>query len=131
MLNGERPVLRSDGTMVRDYINFRDAVRPYLLLAERMDDPAFHGHAFNFSAEQPLSVVLLVERILALSGRPDLTPMILGEATTEIPAQYLSAAKAREKLGWSPGWTVDDALRETIEWHRAWLNARPAGSRAT
>lgn len=120
-LNGERPVLRSDGTMVRDYIYVRDAVRAYLLLAERMEDSALHGHAFNFSAEQPLSVLALVEHILRVAGRPDLTPIVLGEATAEIPMQYLAAAKAREMLSWSPGWTTDEALRETVAWYKAWF----------
>ena len=127
-MNGQRPVLRSDGTMVRDYLYVRDAVRAYLLLAERMDDPAVHGHAFNFSAEHPLSVLQLVERILALSGRPDLEPVILGEATAEIPAQYLSAHKARSVLAWSPGWTMDDALNETIAWYKNWLRRNDAGN---
>ncbi|MEJ0017330.1 MAG: NAD-dependent epimerase/dehydratase family protein [Acetobacteraceae bacterium] len=120
-LNGERPVLRSDGTMVRDYIYVRDAVLAYLMLAERMDDPALHGHAFNFSGEQPLSVIDLVERILALAGRSDLRPIILGEATAEIPMQYLAAGKAREMLGWLPAWSLEDALTETIDWYRDWL----------
>lgn len=127
-LNGERPVLRSDGTMVRDYIYVRDAVRAYLLLAERMDDSALHGHAFNFSAEQPLSVLALVEHILRVAGRPDLTPIVLGEATAEIPMQYLAAAKAREMLSWSPGWTTDEALRETVAWYKAWFAKGTAGS---
>ena len=127
-LNGERPVLRSDGTMVRDYIYVRDAVRAYLLLAERMDDSALHGHAFNFSAEQPLSVLALVEHILRVAGRPDLTPIVLGEATAEIPMQYLAASKAREMLSWSPGWTTDEALRETVAWYAAWFAKGTAGS---
>ncbi len=120
-LNGERPVLRSDGTMVRDYIYVRDAVLAYLMLAERMENPALHGHAFNFSGEQPLSVIKLVETILELAGRPDLTPIILGEATAEIPRQYLAAGKARDMLGWTPGWTLAEALTETIGWYRDWL----------
>lgn len=128
-LNGERPILRSDGTMVRDYIYVRDVVLGYLLLAERMDDPAIHGHAFNFSIEQPLSVVAITRRILALCERPDLEPVILGEARNEIPQQYLSAGKARAMLGWHPGWALDAALTETIDWYRAWLGrtAQAAG----
>jgi CDP-glucose 4,6-dehydratase len=124
-LTGERPVLRSDGTMIRDYIYVRDIVLAYLRLAEAMDDPNIHGQAFNFSNEQPLSVTALVERILAVSGRADLEPIILGEAGNEIPSQHLDAGKARALLGWKPGWTLDAALAETIEWYRAWL--RPGG----
>ena len=119
-LRGERPVLRSDGTMTRDYIYVRDVVRAYLALAERMDDTALHGEAFNFSVEEPVSVIALVRRILALCGREDLEPVILGEAANEIPAQYVDAGKARARLGWRPGWSLDAGLSETIDWYRAW-----------
>jgi CDP-glucose 4,6-dehydratase len=122
-LRGERPVLRSDGSMVRDYIYVRDVVLGYLALAERMEDPALHGHAFNFSTEQPITTITLVRRILAAAGREDLQPIILGQATNEIPEQHLSAAKARTFLDWEPVWTMDKALDETLAWYRAWLEA--------
>ena len=124
-LQGERPVLRSDGTMIRDYIYVRDVALGYLLLAERMDDPAIHGHAFNLSIEQPLSVLAIVNRILTLCGRGDLEPIILGEASNEISRQYLAAGKARSMLGWQPLWALDAALVETIDWYRDWLG-RPS-----
>jgi CDP-glucose 4,6-dehydratase len=120
-INGERPILRSDGSMIRDYIYVRDVVFAYLALAEKMEDRAIHGHAFNFSTEQPMSVVALVRHILAAAGRPDLEPIILGEATNEIPEQHLSATKARTMLGWTPAFTLDAALGETVAWYRAWL----------
>lgn len=125
-LRGEQPVLRSDGSMIRDYIYVRDVVLAYLALAERMEDPALHGHAFNFSTEQPISVITLVRRILSAAGRDDLQPIILAEATNEIPEQHLSAAKARSLLDWSPVWTLDRALEETIDWYRDWLGAPAA-----
>ncbi|MEO3473778.1 GDP-mannose 4,6-dehydratase [Roseomonas sp. CAU 1739] len=129
-INGERPILRSDGSMIRDYIYVRDVVFAYLALAEKMEDKAIHGHAFNFSTEQPMSVVALVKHILAAAGRPDLNPIILGEATNEIPEQHLSATKARSMLGWTPAFTLDAALDETVAWYRAWLAAAAEGQRA-
>jgi CDP-glucose 4,6-dehydratase len=120
-LRGDQPVLRSDGSMVRDYIYVRDVVFGYLSLTEQMEDPALHGQAFNFSTEQPITVIDLVRRILAAAGRMDLEPIILGEATNEIPEQHLSAAKARSLLGWAPVWTLDEALGETLAWYRGWL----------
>lgn len=129
-LRGERPVLRSDGSMIRDYIYVRDVVLAYLTTAEKMEDPALHGHAFNFSTEQPMSVIDLVRRVLAAAGRPDLEPIILGEASNEIPEQHLSAAKARRMLGWTPAWSLDDALAETIAWYRAWLDRSARDTRA-
>ncbi|MBL8702122.1 MAG: GDP-mannose 4,6-dehydratase [Alphaproteobacteria bacterium] len=127
VLQGERPVLRSDGTMVRDYIYIRDVVRAYLLLAERMG-PGIDGEAFNLSSDRPLSVLDITRTILDLMGVLEtLPPVILNEAKSEIPAQYLTAAKARRLLGWQPQWSLRDGLRETIDWYRDHLRqAKPA-----
>lgn len=116
--NGERPVIRSDGTMIRDYVYVRDVVQFYLFLAEAMENERLHGQAFNFSTESQLSVLDITRALLRLMDREDLQPVILNEAKAEIPHQYLSAAKARELLDWRAQSTVEDGLRETIAWYR-------------
>lgn len=118
LLRGERPIVRSDGTFVRDYFYVHDAVDAYLTLAERMHEPEFHGEAFNFGTEQPLSVVELVALISKLMSRADLAPVIQNEASHEIPRQFLDCSKARARLDWRPRRTLDQGLRETIEWYR-------------
>ena len=117
-LRGEAPVIRSDGTFVRDYFYVRDAVEAYLQLAERLPEERFLGEAFNFGTETPLSVTGVVDRILAVLGRTELVPRILNQASREIPRQFLDCTKARRMLGWEPRWELDDALRETVEWYR-------------
>ena len=117
VLNAERPLIRSDGSMIRDYVYVRDVVRFYLFLAEAMDDDRLHGHAFNYSTESQLSVLDITRTILRLAGRQDLEPMILNEAKGEIPHQYLSAAKARKMLGWDQQFSIDQGLAETIAWY--------------
>jgi CDP-glucose 4,6-dehydratase len=118
VLQGERPIVRSDGTFVRDYFYVRDAVAAYLELAERLPHEQFTGQAFNFGTETPVSVVALVGLILALMGRSDLEPVILNEANHEIPRQYLDCTKARQLMQWEPAFTLDAGLRETIAWYR-------------
>jgi CDP-glucose 4,6-dehydratase len=118
VLRGQRPVIRSDGTFVRDYIYIEDAAEAYLDLATALalrDDLA--GEAFNFSTETPLSARAAVEKILAAMGST-LEPDIRNEARAEIKHQFLSAKKAREVLGWKPVYAVDDALARTIGWYR-------------
>lgn len=124
VLQRQPPVIRSDGSFVRDYFYVRDAVGAYLQLAERMDDPAFHGQAFNFGTETPLSVLQMVAAILERMGRPELEPRILNEATHEIPRQYLDCAKARRMMGWRPAFALADGLDESIAWYRDWLERR-------
>jgi CDP-glucose 4,6-dehydratase len=121
VLKGERPIIRSDGTFVRDYFFVRDAVQAYMKLAARLPEPAFAGQAFNFGTETPLSVLELVERIMALMGRSDLAPVILNEASHEIPQQYLDCSKARRMMDWHPAFTLEEGLNETIDWYRARL----------
>jgi len=117
VLKGERPVIRSDGKFIRDYFYVEDAVKAYLLLAEKMTDLKLEGQAFNFSNEIQLTVLELVNKILALM-KSDLTPVILNQGSNEIVHQYLSAKKAREVLGWKPSFTLEEGLIRTIDWYR-------------
>ncbi|MDQ2809164.1 MAG: GDP-mannose 4,6-dehydratase [Chloroflexota bacterium] len=117
VLRGQRPVIRSDGQYVRDYFYVEDGAAAYLLLAEQLAQrPALIGHAFNFSNELQITVLDLVQRIL-VAMESDLQPDIRNEAGNEIRHQYLSAAKARQMLGWTPLFTLDEGLRRTIEWY--------------
>lgn len=120
-LQNESPIIRSDGKFVRDYFYVKDAVNAYRVLAERMPDECAVGEAFNFGTETPMSVVDIVNQILELIGSDAPKPTILNEVCHEIREQYLDCAKARRTLDWTPSHTPDDALRETIEWYRAWL----------
>ena len=117
VLRGERPVIRSDGTFIRDYFYVEDAVKAYLLLAEKMIDSGLEGQAFNFSNEIQLTVLELVNKILALM-KTDLTPVILNQGSNEIIHQYLSSKKASEILGWKPSFTIDQGLIRTIDWYK-------------
>ena len=119
VLTDTRPVIRSDGSPVRDYVYVRDIVSAYLMLAEAMDDKSIHGQAFNFGTGEPVPVLDLTQRILRLAGRPDLEPIVQGTSHGEIQAQYLSSGRANEILGWHPAATLDQRLSETIEWYRA------------
>lgn len=121
LVDGERPVLRSDGTLQRDYLYIKDAVAAYALLGEKLLAGEGRGEAFNFSNESPRTVLDVVACITTLMGRADLPPVVLDQATNEIPHQYLSAAKARTQLGWKPQYTLEDGLKETIAWYREFL----------
>ena len=115
---GERPVIRSDGTHIRDYFYVEDGAAAYLMLAEKLaNDPSLRGEAFNFSNEIQTTVLDLVRKILHVMGG-GLEPEVRDEASNEIVHQYLSAAKARRELGWSPLFDLDAGLERTVAWYK-------------
>ncbi len=116
VVNNEPPLIRSDGTLVRDYFYIEDAVEAYLLLAEKMESKELHGETFNFSNELQITVLDLVDKILEVMGS-NLKQVLLNEATNEITHQYLSAKKAKEILGWHSIYTLEEGIRRTTEWY--------------
>lgn len=118
----ERPILRSDGTYVRDYIYVQDIARAYMRLGECLDDEQVHGEAFNFSTEKPMTVLELVRVIQQLMGCAHIEPDIRNCAEGEIQHQHLSAQKAKKVLGWEPAYDLVAGLSETIAWYREFLS---------
>jgi CDP-glucose 4,6-dehydratase len=117
-LKNERPVIRSDGTLIRDYFYVEDGAAAYMQLAEALHSrPELRGEAFNFSNELQLDVLTLTQKILDRM-KSSLEPDVRAEARNEIQHQWLSAAKARKVLGWSPQFTLDEGLDRTIAWYR-------------
>jgi CDP-glucose 4,6-dehydratase len=122
VIRNQPPVIRSDGSFVRDYFYVEDGAAAYMLLAERLAvQPELRGEAFNFSNELQVTVLELVRQLLKLMDS-DLKPDVRNEASNEIQHQYLSAAKARRILGWSPLFTLDQGLDLTIQWYQDFLD---------
>ena len=66
--------------------------------------------------------------MLALVEAEGVEPLILNQAPHEIPRQYLSALKARERLGWRARFSLEEGLRRTIRWYRDFFH-EPSASR--
>ena len=119
LLLGEPIVIRSDGTMQRDYLYVKSGVQAYLTLAEDIQKRGLAGQAYNFGQGYPLSVSEVVDKIKALAGLPEAEVTVLSEARAEIQAQWLDSTRARETLGWEPRWGFEEGLQETIPWYRS------------
>jgi CDP-glucose 4,6-dehydratase len=124
IISNQDPVLRSDGTPVRDFIYVKDAASAYVTLAENMEKKGVKGEAFNFGSNAPINMLDLVKSIIKASGRKNLKPDVQGKKKpdAEIDEQYLSSEKANLVLGWKPKFGLDAGLKETIRWYEDYLS---------
>ena len=107
----------------RPWQHVLDALVGYLLLGQRLlDGDRACATAYNFGPDaadaQPVHV--LVEKLAAHFGITAPWVQAPGEHPPEAPALTLDAAKARRELQWQPLVNLDDALRLTADWFKAW-----------
>lgn len=115
-------VLRSDGTFVRDYIFVDDVVEAYLVLGRAITTGAVRGRAFNFSMEQPRTVLEMHDAVYEALGAERIEPVVAGSARGEIHDQYLDASRARRELDWEASYTLEAGLARTVGWYRELLS---------
>ena len=117
IINGEKPIIRSDGKFTRDYLYVEDGAAAYMLLAEELiKNPNLKGEAFNISNEHPITVIELVDKIL-LQMDSSLLPEVRNEASNEIREQYLDANKFKNMLNWTPYFDLESGIEKTVQWY--------------
>lgn len=123
VLLGERPIVRSDGSPVRDYLHVDDAVAAYLALGEQLERLGVTAAAFNFGGGEPISVRDMLGRILDACDAQDVELDVRGSGAPagEIDRQYLDIGQAQTVLGWQASVALDDGLHRTVRWYRTFL----------
>lgn len=125
-IDGRAPVLRSDGSPVRDLLYVEDAAAAYLAIADGLGRDEVRGEAFNAGGERPYSVLEIVETITRIAGtgvEPDIQGT--GNPAGEIDKQYVDATKLRDLCGWEPAVSLPEGVERTIAWYRDHPEIRP------
>jgi CDP-glucose 4,6-dehydratase len=129
LLDGRRPVIRSDGSPERDYLYVEDAAAAYLAIAAGLREGRLGGEAFNAGGGEPHSVREIIELVCELAGS-DLKPDFRGAGTPpgEIDRQWLDATKLIEMTPWEAEVGLREGLGRTLDWYREHPSVRPVGS---
>jgi len=115
ILKNKELLIRSDGTMIREYVYVKDVAEACFKLAQHIESSK--GEAFNFGSDNILSVLEVVQEIEKIL-EAKIPYKILNIAKNEIPKQYLDWSKAKRLLAWQPKYTFADAIRESFEWYK-------------
>jgi len=124
-IEGRRPVIRSDGTLERDFLYVEDAVEAYLAISRLLDEGVGAGEAFNAGGDEPHSVLEVVELMCRVAGT-GVEPDVRGSGTPpgEITRQWVDSSKLRRLSGWAPRVSLEEGLRRTIAWYREHIPQR-------
>jgi CDP-glucose 4,6-dehydratase len=102
----------------------------YLLLGARLlEAPAgTHGESFNFGpdASEERSVGQMVEAMAALWPGAEVRLGAPEDGSREASSLRLDCSKTRERLGWRPILSLDEAVAWTLEWYRLHAAGDPA-----
>jgi CDP-glucose 4,6-dehydratase len=121
-IDGRAPVIRSDGTLERDFLYVDDAVGAYLAIWSLLEDSRGAGEAFNAGGDRPHTVLDVVRLTCAVAGT-GVEPEVRGKGPPagEIVRQWVDSTKLREMSGWAPEVSLEEGLRRTVDWYRAFL----------
>jgi CDP-glucose 4,6-dehydratase len=120
-LAGEPMIVRSPEA-VRPWQHVLSPLSGYLALAQALCESDRFARAWNFgpAVEEALPVRALLERVGELWPGGIEWRLEGGEHPRENPALRLDSARARAELGWEPLLSLEDGLRLTVEWFRAY-----------
>ena len=124
-LDGRAPVIRSDGTLERDYLYVDDAVSAYRAITDLLDAGSAGGEAFNAGGDTPHSVLEVATLACRLAGA-EVEPDVRGTGIPEgeIARQFVDSGKLRELTGWRPEVDLEEGLRRTVGWYREHADVR-------
>ncbi len=113
LVAGERvPV--SAGRQQRDFLHVEDVGRAFA----RLLDSAVSGPV-NVASGETVAVREVVERIAALTGRPDLVEFGARPTAHDEPARLAADVDAlRRDVGFTPRYALADGLAQTVAWWR-------------
>ena len=119
-------------------LRYPEAVRPwqhvleplsgYLMLAEALCGEAASDYegAWNFGpdASGDATVGEIAQRVAGLWGNGKVVLPTTHIHPHEAGLLRLDITKARSHLLWSPRWSIDRALEETVAWYKAWHSGK-------
>jgi UDP-glucose 4-epimerase len=101
-----------DGTARRDYIHVVDLAKGHVAAIEHIKDGV---SIYNLGTGRPSSVLEMIAAFEKASGKK-LPYKIVGRRAGDLPEIWANADKAKQELGWSTELTIDDAMRDTMNY---------------
>ena len=100
----------------RDYTYVRDVVEGFVKVAE---SPKTVGEVINIGSNFEISIGYLANKIISLTGKNaeiNTDPIRVRPQDSEVERLWCDNTKAKRLFGWEPKTSLDEGLKETIDW---------------
>jgi len=111
---GKPPVINGDGSHTRDFTHVTDVVTATIASAEI---EGIGGEAFNIGFGQRTSILSVAEKLISMMGLTGkIEPVHAPESKGDFPDTQADNRKAKSMPGWKPRMSLDEGLRNYLEW---------------
>src|SRR5450432_3505042 len=104
-----------DGLQVRDWLYMEDHCRALLAILEKGRD----GEIYNIGGNRSVPNKWVIERILAIAGKPASLMTTVTDRPGHDRRYALSSEKLSKETGWAPQMDFEPGLQSTVDWYRA------------
>ena len=118
LINNKKPILRSNGKFLRDYLFIDDVINGYIMLGKAMQNKKVKGIAINFGSGKPITVLNLVKKMLKINNNNSKFYIIKNKVKNEIKDQYSGYQLAKETMNWKPKISLEEGLIKTFSWYK-------------
>lgn len=102
-----------DGTCIRDYLHVVDLAKGHLAAMPALNTPGVH--IYNLGTGRGTTVLEMIKCFNSASHQ-ELPYHIAPRRPGDLPEFYANPEKAQKELGWSAHLTIDDAMRDTLNY---------------
>ncbi len=118
-LTGRKLPLQGGGRAEKSYIHARDLARAIHMVAEK----APLGTIYNAGPPKPTSIRALVETVAKVMGIPfEQLCQVTEDRLGQDSRYWLDSSAIKRDLGWEPKISLDEGIKEMVEWGRKYLN---------
>jgi UDP-glucose 4-epimerase len=116
ILSNVPPIIYGDGLQTRDYTYIEDVINAYDLVLNH-NDPI--TEPINFGTGREVPILDLANAIIDLCGKKgNVKPVHVEARIGEVKRLIGNATRAKELLGWEPKWSLENGLREFVQWYK-------------
>jgi dTDP-glucose 4,6-dehydratase len=119
-MNDKPLPIYGDGKQQRDWLHVEDNCRGVLAVLEK----GRVGECYNIGGSDIVENLTIARRLLHLTGKPESLLSYVKDRPGHDRRYALTCDKMEKHLAWKPQISLEDGLRQTIDWYRqnsAWM----------